>query len=85
MTLHPPHVDDQIQPGKYRHYKGRYYEVIGIARHSESEEVMVVYRCLYGESGLWVRPKSLFEDAVEMSGETIPRFAYVGPIAATES
>lgn len=67
-----------IKPGKYRHFKGREYEVIGIARHSETLEEMVVYRQLYGEHGLWVRPASMWEETVERDGKTFKRFTYIG-------
>ena len=67
-----------IVPGKYRHFKGKYYEVIGVAKHSETEEEMVVYRQLYGEHGLWVRPASMWEETVERDGKTYRRFTYVG-------
>ncbi len=63
-----------IQPGKYRHYKGKDYEVLYIARHSETEEQMVVYRALYGEFGIWVRPASMWSELVECDGKPIPRF-----------
>lgn len=66
-----------IRPGRYRHYKGRDYQVIGTARHSETEEWLVVYRCLYGDHGLWVRPLAMFRETVEMAGEQVPRFAFV--------
>ena len=62
--------------GKYRHYKGNFYEVIGVARHSETLEEMVVYRALYGEGGLWVRPLAMFLETVTVDGREIPRFAY---------
>lgn len=68
-----------MQTGKYRHYKGNDYEVIGAARHSETEENMVVYRPLYGERGLWVRPLSLFNDTVMVNGKSVARFEYLGP------
>lgn len=61
--------------GRYRHYKGNFYEVIGTARHSETEEPMVVYRPLYGEGGLWVRPEAMFIESVQVDGETVPRFS----------
>ena len=64
-----------IQPGRYRHYKGNFYEVIDVARHSETEEQMVVYRCLYGDYSLWVRPLVMFQEKVEIKGEKVPRFA----------
>ena len=63
--------------GKYRHYKGNFYEVIGVARHSETLEEMVVYRALYGEGGLWVRPLGMFLETVTVDGQTVPRFAFV--------
>jgi len=68
----------QLQPGKYRHYKGGEYEVIGVATHSETEESLVVYRPLYGERGLWVRPLTMFCEAVELDGDRVPRFAWIG-------
>jgi len=67
-----------VKKGKYRHYKGNDYEVVGVARHSETEEELVVYRPLYGEKGLWVRPLAMFCSHVEVAGETVPRFEYVG-------
>ena len=66
-----------IKPGKYRHFKGNYYEVIGIAHHSETMEEMVVYRALYGEQGLWVRPAAMWEETVDRDGYHGPRFQYV--------
>lgn len=63
-----------IKAGRYRHYKGRDYEVIGIATHSETEEKLVVYRCLYGDYDLWVRPVEMFTETVTVGGQTMPRF-----------
>ena len=63
-----------ILPGKYRHYKGKEYEVIGIARHSETEEAMVVYSALYGDHGIWVRPASMWNEEVEQDGKRVRRF-----------
>ena len=63
---------------KYRHCKGNLYEVVGVARHSETLEEMVVYRALYGEGGLWVRPMGMFLENVTVDGKTVPRFAYTG-------
>ena len=63
-----------IQPGRYRHFKGNEYEVITIAKHSETEEPMVVYRALYGEGGVWVRPASMWNETVERNGKTYKRF-----------
>ncbi|WP_081195178.1 DUF1653 domain-containing protein [Halomonas sp. BC1] len=62
-------------PGIYRHYKGNLYEVMGTAQHSESEEPLVVYRALYGDYGLWVRPLAMFMESVTKEGSTQPRFA----------
>jgi len=67
-----------MQTGKYQHYKGHEYEVIGIARHSETEALLVVYRPLYGESGLWVRPLEMFQENVKIDGTFVPRFKYIG-------
>ena len=67
-----------IKPGRYRHFKGREYEVIGVAKHSETLEEMVVYRQLYGEHGLWVRPASMWEETVERDGKTYKRFTHIG-------
>lgn len=68
----------EIKPGKYRHFKGNYYEVIGIAHHSETMEEMVVYRALYGGQGLWVRPAAMWTETVDRDGYHGPRFQYVG-------
>ena len=71
-------MSEEIAPGIYRHYKGSDYEVIGCARHSETEEWMVVYRTLYGDFSLWVRPLEMFTEKVTLdSGEEVPRFQAV--------
>lgn len=57
-----------VEPGRYRHYKGNFYQVIGTARHSETDEMLVVYRPLYGEGGLWVRPEPMFLEKVQVDG-----------------
>lgn len=75
----------EIKPGKYRHYKGFDYEVFNVVRHSETEETLVVYRCLYGDYSWWVRPLAMFLETVEINGEIIPRFNYVGPMPAAEA
>lgn len=67
----------QMNVGRYRHYKGREYVVLGVARHSETEEEFVVYRQDYGERGLWIRPKSMFLETVEVDGNMVPRFDFV--------
>jgi len=64
----------EIQPGRYRHYKGNEYTVVGVARHSETLEELVVYRQEYGERGLWVRPAAMFAETVEVDGRIVPRF-----------
>ncbi len=72
-----------LKLGKYQHYKGKFYEVISVARHSETLEELVVYRALYdskefGKNALWVRPKSMFLGKVYINGKEVPRFKYVG-------
>ncbi|KAF1726341.1 MAG: DUF1653 domain-containing protein [Pseudoxanthomonas sp.] len=67
-----------LTPGLYRHYKGNNYEVIAVARHSETLEPVVVYRALYGEGGLWVRPYGMFCEEVVVDGRSVRRFAPIG-------
>jgi len=67
----------EIQKGIYRHYKGNEYEVLMTARHSETEEWMVVYRALYGEYGVWVRPYEMFCETVEVDGQKVERFKFL--------
>lgn len=67
----------EIRTGRWRHYKGRDYEVLGVARHSETEEPLVVYRTLYGDHSLWARPLAMFLEEVEVDGRRVPRFAPV--------
>ena len=67
-----------IKIGKYRHFKGKEYEVIALAKHSETEEELVVYRALYGEGEVWVRPASMWEERVLYQGETVSRFTFIG-------
>jgi len=66
--------EGSIKPGRYRHYKGKVYEVIGCAKHSETEEELVVYRALYGKRELWVRPVARFLENVLVDGKPVPRF-----------
>jgi len=66
------------EPGRYRHYKGGEYEVIGTARHSETGELLVVYRCLYDNDSLWVRPLTMFMEVVVVAGQEVPRFTRCG-------
>ena len=70
----------EIKPGRYRHFKGTEYQVLGVARHSETMEELVVYRALYGERGLWVRPASMWNETVERDGQTFPRFTLIQEI-----
>lgn len=65
---------EEITPGRYRHFKGNEYEVIAVARNSETEEPMVVYRALYGERAVWVRPACMWNETVERDGKTCRRF-----------
>lgn len=74
-----PPLPAEPKPGFYRHYKGNDYRVIGLCRHSETLEPLVVYQALYGERGLWVRPAAMFIETIEHQGRRQPRFAYVGP------
>jgi hypothetical protein len=67
-----------VEPGRYRHYKGNEYTVLGVARHSETLEELVVYRQEYGDHGLWVRPAAMFAETVVVDGKTVPRFAILG-------
>lgn len=67
-----------LKLGKYRHYKGNEYEVIGVAKNSETLDALVVYRALYGEHELWVRPLKMFVEGVEFNGQKMPRFKYIG-------
>ena len=67
-----------LKKGEYQHFKGGRYELIAIAKHSETMEEMVVYRALYGEFGLWVRPAKMWEETVERDGKTYQRFTYIG-------
>jgi hypothetical protein len=74
-----------LTPGIYRHYKDKLYQVYGVARHSETEEEHVVYRPLYGERGLWIRPRAMFEESVEVNGTSVPRFAFVEAAAPDDT
>lgn len=69
---------ESIRPGRYRHFKGNEYQVLGTARHSETGELLVVYRPLYGEGGLWVRLLAMWNEHVERPGYSGPRFTYIG-------
>ena len=71
-------MENKIKIGRYRHFKGNEYEVIGIARNSETLEDTVVYRALYGDGELWVRPLSMFCEQVERDGKKVKRFTYIG-------
>ena len=67
-----------LRPGLYRHFKGGQYQVLGVARHTETDEELVVYQALYGERGLWVRPLAMFDESIERDGKTFKRFSYEG-------
>lgn len=69
---------EELQRGKYRHFKGNEYELLYVAKHSETLEPMVVYRALYGEGGIWVRPASMWSEHIEREGYSGPRFTYIG-------
>jgi hypothetical protein len=69
-----------LKTGRYKHYKGNDYQVEGLVTHSETEETMVLYRPLYGEQALWVRPLKMFLEDVEIEGIKKPRFAYQGEV-----
>ena len=68
---------EQVKKGKYKHYKGNFYEVIGVAKHSETLEEYVIYKALYGKEELWIRPKQMFLETVTLDGKTVPRFKKV--------
>lgn len=74
-----PPLPSEPRPGRYRHYKGKEYRVHHLARHSETQEVLVVYQLLYGDYGFWVRPAAMFVETVEHEGRRVPRFAFVRP------
>ncbi|WP_201611699.1 DUF1653 domain-containing protein [Psychrobacter immobilis] len=70
-----------IPQGIYRHYKGSLYQVLHVANHSETEEELVVYRCLYGEYDVWVRPLAMFTESIEVNGKEVPRFELIKALA----
>ena len=69
---------ETIRPGRYRHFKGKEYRVLGVAKHSETLAPMVVYQALYGEQSLWVRPAEMWNETVTREGQSFPRFTYLG-------
>ena len=69
---------NEIKLGRYRHFKGNEYEVVAIAKHSETLEPMVVYRALYGEGGFWIRPAAMWNEVIERDGKVFQRFTYIG-------
>lgn len=73
-------MENKLKFGKYRHFKGKEYEVVGVAKHSETLEEMVVYRALYKNNDLWVRPLKMFLEKVEIDGKKVPRFKYEGVV-----
>lgn len=70
-------MEETLKPGRYRHFKGNEYELLYVAHHSETLEEMVVYRALYGEGGIWVRPAHMWSEIVETDGVSVPRFSYL--------
>ena len=74
-------TEKTVCQGIYRHYKGNLYQVLHTAQHSETEELLVVYRCLYGEYDVWVRPLTMFTETVEADGKEIPRFELIKALA----
>lgn len=72
-----PPLPAEPRPGRYRHYKGRQYRVLGLARHSETLDPVVVYQALYGERGLWVRPAAMWGELIDGPGGRVSRFAFV--------
>lgn len=68
----------EIKKGRYKHFKGNEYEVVDVAKHSETLEEMVVYKALYGDGGMWVRPVSMWNETVERDGKSFQRFTYMG-------
>jgi hypothetical protein len=75
----------ELPIGLYKHYKGQEYQVVDVARHSETQEWLVAYRCLYGDYSLWVRPYDMFIETVAIDGKETPRFEYVQPITPTDN
>ena len=69
-----------IKIGRYRHYKGKKYEVIDVAIHSETQELLVIYRPMYGEAKLWVRPLDMFQEYIDVNGEKVLRFEYINDL-----
>lgn len=69
-----------IQPGLYQHYSGKHYHVMGVCRHSETLEVMVIYQALYDDYGLWVRPLEMFKETIEKDGKAVPRFQFISTL-----
>lgn len=76
FPAHATKLGKLMKIGIYKHYKGNLYRVMGVARHTETSEEVVVYQSLYGDYGLWVRPRIMFEETVEIDGKVIPRFAF---------
>ena len=74
-----PPPPTEPHPGRYRHYKGNDYRVLGVAQHTETGEYVVVYQALYGVGGLWVRPHAMFCEQVDVDGRSQPRFAFISP------
>jgi len=78
-------ITTAVVPGRYQHYKGQEYEVFEVARHSETEAPLVVYRCLYGDFSWWVRPLEMFQETVVVDGKTLPRFRFLGAMPISDN
>ena len=74
-------TEKTVPQGIYRHYKGNLYQVLHMAKHSETEESLIVYRCLYGEYGVWVRPLAMFTETIEVNDKEVPRFELIKALA----
>jgi len=70
--------DKNIKTGIYKHYKGNLYEVLDVGRHSETEEWFVIYKALYGDGGTWLRPYEMFMETIQVEGQALKRFEYIG-------
>ncbi len=71
-------MEQELKPGRYLHFKGKHYELLHLATHSETQERFVVYRALYGEGGIWLRPAAMWSELVKHEGKLQPRFCFVG-------
>jgi len=77
LQNHISYIEKMIKKGKYKHFKGNFYQVVDVARNSETLEDFVVYRALYGDNGLWIRPLEMFLEEVDIDGKSIERFQFI--------